>query len=94
MMKIEHEEYKKKGSFFIDENGERLAKLEYFFSAPGKITIYHTEISEKFRGEGIGRDLVAAAVDYARKKGLKIIPKCPYAKRVIDSIPEFQDVLA
>lgn len=64
-MKIEHEERKKKGTFFINENGERLAELAYFKSAPSEITIYHTEISEELRGEGIGQDMVAEAVSYA-----------------------------
>lgn len=94
MMEIRHEELKKKGTFFVEENGERLAELAYFNSAPGEITIYHTEVSEKLRGEGIGQDLVAAAVQYARENNLKIVPSCPYTKKVIDRTPEFQDVLA
>ena len=94
MMKIEHKDGKKKGVFFIEENGERLAELAYFESAPDEITIYHTEVSDKLRGEGIGQDLVGAAVSFAREKGLKIVPTCPYAKKVIDRTPEFQDVLA
>ena len=93
-MRIEHEEKGKKGVFYIEENGERLAELLYFKSAPGEITIYHTEVKEKFRGEGIGQDLVAAAVKYARENKLKINVTCPYAKKVIDRVPEFQNVLA
>jgi uncharacterized protein len=94
MMEIGHEEKKKKGAFFIEENGERLAELRYFKSAPGTITIYHTEVEEKFRGEGIGQDLVGAAVNYARAHKLKIVPECPYAKKVIERTPGFQDVVA
>jgi len=94
MMRIEHKEEKKKGVFFIEENGERLAELAYFESAPDEITVYHTEVSDKLRGEGIGQDLVGAAVSFARENKLKIVPTCPYAKKVIDRTPEFQDVLA
>ena len=94
MMKIEHEEKGKKGIFFIDENGERLAELVYLKSAPAVITIYHTEVNEKLRGEGIGQDLVAAAVSFARENKLKIVATCPYAKKLIDRTPEFQDILA
>ena len=93
-MQIEHKQQKQKGTFFIDENGERLAELDYFKSAPGEMTIYHTEVNEKFRGEGIGQDLVGAAVEYARQNKLKIVATCPYAKKVIDETPGFQDVLA
>ena len=77
MMRIEHKEEKKKGVFFIEENGERLAELAYFESAPDEITVYHTEVSDKLRGEGIGQDLVGAAVSFARENKLKIVPTCP-----------------
>ncbi len=94
MMNIKHEEHKKKGTFFIDENGERLAELAYSKSEPSEITIFHTEVSEKLRGEGIGQDLVAEAVSFARRNKLKIVATCPYAKKLIDRTPEFKDVLA
>jgi len=93
-MDIRHEAGSKKGAFVIDADGERLAKLEYFVSAPGEITVYHTEVDEKLRGQRIGDKLVAAAVTYARENKLKVVPTCPFAKKVIDRTPEFQDVLA
>ena len=93
-MKIEHEEQKKKGAFYVDDNGDRVGELTYLRSGPGKITIDHTEVSEKFRGEGIGQDLVAAAVEMARENDLKIVPACPYAKKIIDETPAYKDVLA
>lgn len=93
-MKIEHEEKGSKGTFFINENDERVGEIAYSDSAPGVITVYHTEVKPELRGEGIGEDLVAAAVEHARKNNLKIIPTCAFAKKVIDETPEFQDILA
>lgn len=94
MMQIQHEEHGRKGAFFIDEDGEWIAEMTYFKSGPGQITIDHTEVDPKLKGEGIGQDLVREAVKYAREKGLKIKPVCPYTKKVIDETPEYQDVLA
>jgi predicted GNAT family acetyltransferase len=93
-MDISHEDSGKKGAFAVDADDERLAKLEYFVSASGEITIYHTEVSEKLRGQHVGDKLVAAAVAYARDNKLKVVATCPFAKKVIDRTPEFQDVLA
>ena len=93
-MQIQHDEHGKKGAFYIEENGEWIAEMTYFRSAPGVITIDHTEVDEKLRGEGIGEDLVKAGVEYARANNLKIRPVCPYAKKVIDDTAEFHDVLA
>lgn len=94
MMQIENEEKSGKGVFFVRDESEQVGKLEYSKSSAGKITVTHTEVAEKFRGEGIAQDLVAAVVDYARKNKLKIDPACPYAKKVIDETPEFKDILA
>ena len=92
MMQIQQDEHGQKGAFFIDEDGEWIAELTYFKTGD-TMTIDHTEIDEKLRGEGLGRDMVRAAVDYARKNGLKIDPVCPYAKKVIESTTDLQDVL-
>lgn len=93
-MEIGHEEEKKKGAFYIEDETGRVAELLYFHSAPGRMTIYHTETHPKLQGKGIGGELVGAAVKYAREHELKIVPKCPYAKHVIDKTPEFRDILA
>jgi predicted GNAT family acetyltransferase len=92
MMQIQQDEHGRKGAFFIDEDGEWIAELTYFKTGD-TMTIDHTEIDEKLRGEGIGKDMVRAAVDYARKNNLKINPACPYARKIIESTPELQDVL-
>jgi uncharacterized protein len=93
-MNIQREEHGRKGAFFIDEDGEWIAELTYSKSGEGVITIDHTEVDPKLQGQGVGRDLVAAAVEYARGNSLKIKLDCAYTKKVIDSTPEFQDVLA
>lgn len=94
MMKIQREEHGKKGAFFIEEDGEWLAEMTYFKSGDSEITIDHTEVDPKLRGEGIASDLVAEAVKYARANGLKIKATCKYAKKELDANPEFSDVLA
>ena len=92
-MQIERDEHGRKGAFYIDEDGEWIAELTYVRD-DGTLTIDHTEVDEKLRGEGIGEDMVRAAVEYARENGLKINPACPYARKVIEGTPEFSDVLA
>lgn len=93
MMEIQRDEHGKKGAFFIDENGEWIAELTYFKSGADQITVDHIEVDPKLRGEGIGEDMVAEAVKFARANDLKIKPVCPFTKKVIKERPEFQDVL-
>ncbi len=93
-MEIQHESNQKKGAFFIEDKGEQLAQLQYFYSAPSEITAYHTEVDERLRGQKIGDKLVAAVVGYACDNGLKVVATCAFTKKVIDRTPEFQNVLA
>lgn len=57
------------------------------------LEIIHTEVFEEFGGKGLGKELVQTAVEYAKKNNFKILPSCPYAKRMIEKTPEFQEVL-
>jgi predicted GNAT family acetyltransferase len=83
----------KKGVFFIEENGEIIAEMTYVWSGEDKIIIDHTEVSEKLGGKGIGKQLVHKSVEMAREKHIKILPLCPFAKRVFDKTEEYKDVL-
>ena len=94
MMEIQRDEHGKKGAFYIEQDGDWIAEMTYVRTGENEITIDHTEVDESLRGEGIGEDLVAEGVKYARDNNLKIVPTCRFAKKVIDETPEFQGVLA
>ena len=93
-MDIQRIEHGPKGAFIIKENNERLAEMTYSKAGDSLIIIDHTEVSDALRGKGAGKQLVTAAVDYARANQLKILPLCPFAKAVFDKTPEFSDVLS
>jgi predicted GNAT family acetyltransferase len=93
-MNIERIEHGSKGAFLIKEKNERLAEMTYSKAGENRIIIDHTEVSDRLRGTGAGKQLVAAAVDYAREHKIKILPLCPFAKSVFDRTPAFQDVLS
>jgi predicted GNAT family acetyltransferase len=92
-MNIEQKDNGKKGSFYVEQNGELLAEMTYAWSGADKIIIDHTEVSEKLAGKGIGKQLVHKAVDFARERKIKIMPLCPFAKNVFDRVEAYQDVL-
>ncbi len=83
----------KKGFFYIDVNGQHQAMMTFVFAGDDKIIIDHTEVKPGNEGKGFGKKMVVKAVGYAREKGIKIIPLCPFAKSVFDKNPEFRDVL-
>jgi uncharacterized protein len=93
-MNIKQIEYGSKGAFIIEEESERLGEMTYSKAGDRLIIIDHTDVSDKLRGQGAEKKMVLAAVDYARKNNLKILPLCPFAKATFDRTSEIHDVLA
>ncbi len=82
-----------RGSFYIEEDGKQLAFLTYVFAGETKFIIEHTEVDPSQGGKGLGRELLKASVDFARKNNCKIIPHCSYSKSVFEKTKDFSDVL-
>ena len=82
-----------KGSFYIEVYGNQEAMMTFVFAGEDKIIIDHTEVNPRNEGKGFGKKMVTKAVEFAREKGIKILPLCPFAKSVFDKTPEFRDVL-
>lgn len=59
-----------------------------FQSSGNAIVIDHTYTDPKLRGQGVAKQLVEHAVDYARENNLKIVPLCSYARVVMERDPE------
>ncbi|MDE1207554.1 GNAT family N-acetyltransferase [Tenacibaculum larymnensis] len=93
-MKVQQEDKGGKGEFYIEVNGSRDALMTYTWAGKDKLIIDHTKVGDSLRGKGAGYKLVAASVEFARSKNIKILPLCPFAKSVFDKKPEYSNVLA
>ncbi len=60
----------------------------------GVLTLDHTETPVEARGRGIASRLVKAVLDEARRRGLKIVPRCPFVSAYLTKHPEFRDLVA
>ncbi|MCB0531651.1 MAG: N-acetyltransferase [Lewinellaceae bacterium] len=92
-MQIQFEINGHKGAFFIAENGERLAAMEFTMAGEHKMIIDHTEVDDRLRGKSAGRQLLNNLVEYVREKNIKVIPLCPFAKSVFQKDESIRDVL-
>lgn len=92
-MEIQHSDDGKKGRFYVEIDGKKLAEMTYVWSSETKFIIDHTEVDDKLRGKNVGKQLVHAAVEFAREKNSKILPLCPFAKAIFNKIDEYKDVL-
>lgn len=86
---------RKNEQFYIGDNPESpLAEMTIVLSGTKQLIIDHTMVSDQLRGKGVGDQLLAEVVQFARDKNLKIIPLCPFAKARMEKNKEhYRDVL-
>ena len=81
------------GQFEAIEGIAQAGLLTYHWDTPQKLVVEHTEANPAFSGRGVGRELVMAAVAYARAQQVKIVPLCPYARKLFQQDETIRDVL-
>jgi predicted GNAT family acetyltransferase len=83
-----------KNIFYIGADVKNVsAKITFVDRGEDKLVIKHTFVSEPFRGQGLGLQLVKEVVEYARQENKKIIPKCPFARDVMTQNDDYLDVM-
>ena len=78
--------------------GGELAGFTEYERTEGTITLNHTEVDDRFEGQGLGSTLAREVLDAARDDGLAVLPYCPfmagYIRRhqdeYVDLVPEDQ----
>ncbi len=94
MTEVVQHNTEKNGDFEALFSGKHAGLMTYTWAGTDKFIIDHTEVEEAFGGKGIGKVMLLAAVDFARKTNVKIIPLCPFAKATFQKNSDLQDVLA
>lgn len=74
-------------------DGELAGVIDYVMKR-GRIALVHTEVLPTFEGRGIASRLARHALDDARRRGLIVIPSCPYVKAYLERHPEDRDLVA
>jgi len=77
--------------FELTKDGET-AMLSYQLQ-PGSITFVHTGVPEALEGQGIAKQLAMAGLEFAREKGLTVVPLCPFVAGYIKRHPEYMDLV-
>lgn len=67
---------------------ERLAGFAQYRRTGDRITMVHTEVASEFEGRGLGGQLANAALDDVRRRGLTLVPACPFIASYIRRHPD------
>jgi uncharacterized protein len=65
---------------FVFGNDGAVGELAYEVDGD-RMFLLHTEVADALQGQGVGGQLVTAAVSRASDDGLTVVPWCPYARR-------------
>jgi|KBSMisStaDraftv2_1062788.scaffolds.fasta_scaffold484170_1 uncharacterized protein len=77
--------------FETAQDGDR-AELVYE-RTPHALVLIHTGVPDSMRGGGVGGELVRFAVAEARRSGLRLVVRCPFAKAYLQRHPELLEGL-
>jgi len=91
-LELRQEESESKGTFTAWDGDRRAGESTYSRANPSLIIVNHTEVFDAFKGQGVGKQLVAMVVQWAREHGQKIMPLCPFTRRMFERTPEYADV--
>jgi len=91
-MEITHKDDGKKGRWRAMEGDVEAGLMTYVWAGDDNFIIDHTIGNPDFKGVGI--KLLDEAVAYARQNNKKIIPLCPFAKKMFDRKEDIRDVLS
>jgi predicted GNAT family acetyltransferase len=82
-MSITREESGGAGRFVLRIRDGIVGTLDFTRPHAGVLQIDFVEVRPEARGAGLGRQLVEAAVHWARSEHLTVVPRCSYARSVI-----------
>ena len=90
-IRIVFEEEKRQAAAY--DGDKQIGECQYSVDREGKWEIIHTGVRMEYNGRGIAKRLVETVIEAARERGVKIIPVCSYAQRMMSGHNEYIDVL-
>ena len=70
-----------------------LAGFAEYRQKPGLIAFVHTEVDQAFEGHGVASILIHDALEDARRRGLAVLPFCPFVSAYIEQHREYVELV-
>jgi predicted GNAT family acetyltransferase len=78
--------------FEIWVDGE-LAGFSRYQRQGGAYAFTHTEIDDRYEGQGLGSALVRSLLDTMRDAGVQVLPYCRFVRGYVERHPEYLDLV-
>jgi uncharacterized protein len=77
---------------FVADVGGESAYITYRQLDGRMLELDHTYVPREFRGSGIASQLTVRALEYARERGCRVVPSCPFVAAYIERHPEYREL--
>lgn len=80
--------------FVAVSDGEEAGFVQYRRQDGDRIVFTHTEVDDRFEGQGVGSMLARTVLDQARNEGLTVVPSCAFIRGWIERHDDYADLVA
>ncbi|MFI6128826.1 GNAT family N-acetyltransferase [Micromonospora sp. NPDC051141] len=90
-------------SFLVEENpakhrfeilvDDALAGFTAYLPRGEVLVFTHTEVEDRYQGQGVGAALIRGTLDQVRANGGRVVPRCPFMAAFIERHPEYADLV-
>lgn len=70
-----------------------VAGLAAYRESDGVVTVTHSEVNPRFRGQGLANELARRTLDQLRERGVKVVPLCPFFAHYVSEHHEYDDLI-
>ncbi|MFI2711561.1 GNAT family N-acetyltransferase [Micromonospora sp. NPDC018662] len=91
-------------SFLVEENpakhrfeilvDDALAGFTAYLPRGEVLVFTHTEVDDRYQGQGVGAALIRGTLDQVRARGGRVVPRCPFMATFIERHPDYADLVA
>ncbi|GAB3061129.1 GNAT family N-acetyltransferase [Micromonospora schwarzwaldensis] len=90
-------------SFLVEENpakhrfeilvDDALAGFTAYLPRGEVLVFTHTEVEDRYQGQGVGAALMRGTLDQVRARGGRVVPRCPFMAAFIERHPDYADLV-
>lgn len=73
--------------------GDERAGMTFYQGQGQTLRFVHTQVDDRFAGQGLASILIRESLDTARARGASVLPYCPFVKRFIQKHLEYLDLV-
>jgi uncharacterized protein len=82
-----------KHRFELRAGDDQVAAWSEYNVLKGALLFTHTEVLPEYERRGLGSRLAAFALDEVRRRGVHVIPACPFIAAYLRKHPEYRDLV-